>query len=70
MVTQNFCANSPLLGHQQDAVTGGQCSYTEDQLPDHTMPGESSTSSVVPKSGTTTTQPHSHGGVRICWSLK
>ena len=36
----------------------------------HTMPGESSTSSVLPKSGTTTTQPHSHGGVRICWSLK
>ena len=34
MVTQNFCANSPLLGYQQDAVTGGQCSYTEDQLPD------------------------------------
>ena len=36
----------------------------------HTMPGESSTSSVLPKSGTTNTQPHSHGGVRICWSLK
>ena len=36
----------------------------------HTMPGECSTSSVVPKSGTITTQPHSHGGVRICWSLK
>ena len=34
VVTQNFCANSPLLGYQQDAVTGGQCSYTEDQLPD------------------------------------
>lgn len=36
----------------------------------HTMPGESSTSSVLPKCGTITTQPHSHGGVRICWSLK
>ena len=36
----------------------------------HTMPGESSTSSVLPKSGITNTQPHSHGGVRICWSLK
>ena len=36
----------------------------------YTMPGESSTSSVVFKSGTTTTQPHSHVGVMICWSLK
>ena len=34
MVTQNFCANSPLLGYQQDAVRGRQCSYTEDNLPD------------------------------------
>ena len=32
--------------------------------------GESSTSSVLPKSGTNNAQPHSHGGVRICWSLK
>ena len=36
----------------------------------HTMPGDSSTSSVVFKSGTITTQPHSHVGMRICWSLK
>ena len=34
------------------------------------MPGECSTSSVVFKSGTITTQPHSHVGMRICWSLK
>ena len=40
------------------------------QVLTHTMPGESSTSSVSPKSGTTTAQPHSHVGIRICWSLK
>ena len=44
--------------------------FTITEKAPHTMPGESSTSSVLPKSGTTTTQPHSHGGVRICRSLK
>ena len=34
MLTYNFCANSPLYGYEQDVRTGGQCSYTEDNLPD------------------------------------
>ena len=34
VLTYNFCANSQLYGYEQDVRTGGQCSYTEDQLPD------------------------------------
>ena len=34
MLTYNFCANSQLYGYEQDVRTGGQCSYTEDNLPD------------------------------------
>ena len=50
----------------------GRCGVREQSAAGagHTMPGDSSTSSVVFKSGTITTQPHSHVGMRICWSLK
>ena len=34
MLTPNFCANSRLFGYEQDMMTGGQCTYTPDQLPD------------------------------------
>ena len=68
------CYNIPYCGSWTYQRATGKCWFLERTVDNenhcHIMPGESSTSSVVPKSGTTANQPHSHGGVRICSSLK